>query len=150
MENVRIAHPLTALLTAMITCIGVFWSTSVPAQTADADRAAFRKVITSQIEAFRRDDAAAAYAYAAPSIKGIFGTPDRFIEMVRRTYGPVYRPREFSFGPVTIKSGRPTQQVNIIGPDGGSWIAEYTMQRLDDGSWRIAGVVLIKPKGENA
>jgi hypothetical protein len=39
---------------------------------ADDDVAAAQAVIQSQAEAFARDDAAAAYSYAAPSIRAMF------------------------------------------------------------------------------
>lgn len=149
MANLRTAHSQAAALIAMIACAALFWSTAARAQTTETDKAEFKRIITSQIEAFRRDDAAAAYAHAAPTIKGIFGTPARFIEMVKKGYRPVYRPRDFSFGPVTTENGRPTQHVDIIGPEGAAWIAKYTMQRQADGTWRISGVILLKPKGES-
>lgn len=126
----------------------------VPAHAAsgvtEADPSAFRSVIASQIETFRRDDAAAAFGFAAPSIRSIFRAPDAFIRMVRRGYMPVYRPRSYSFGSVTGETGGPTQRVVIIGPDGTPWLALYSMQRQPGGDWKISGVILVRPGGESA
>ena len=41
----------------------------------------------------RRDDAKRAFSYAAPSIRAMFGTPERFLAMVRAGYPVVYRRR---------------------------------------------------------
>jgi hypothetical protein len=61
-----------------------------PARAAD-DVAAAQGVILSQVEAFGRDDAAAAYSHAAPAIQEIFPQADIFMSMVRNSYAPVYR-----------------------------------------------------------
>ena len=50
-----------------------------------ADDAA-RQVISDQIAAFQQDDFETAFTYASPMIKGIFGTPERFGQMVREGY----------------------------------------------------------------
>ena len=92
-----------------------------PAQAEDvteADKARFQSVISSQIEAFRDDDGALAFSFAAPSIKGKFQSVETFMTMVRRGYRPVYRPRTVKFGAVTDELGVPTQTVHIVGPNG--------------------------------
>ncbi len=65
---------------------------------SDADKMAFRDIITNQLEAFKVDDGPRAYSYAAPMIKQIFPTPDVFMNMVRQGYAPVYRPQSYTFG----------------------------------------------------
>jgi hypothetical protein len=61
---------------------------SSPASAAD-DVAAAQGVIRSQAEAFSRDDAAAAYSYAAPAIREMFPQADIFMSMVQHSYAPV-------------------------------------------------------------
>jgi hypothetical protein len=112
-----------------------------------ADEAAIQDVIVSQMEAFKRDDAEAAYAFAAPSIKSLFPTPEVFIRMVQRGYWPVYRPREVTFVEASFVGTRTIQQVRIVGENGQTVVAAYIMERQEDGSWRIAGCYL-KPTGE--
>lgn len=116
---------------------------------SDADRGAFRAIIAGQIDAFRRDDGTAAFSYASPMIRSIFGTSDAFVDMVKRGYMPVYRPQRVEFGEVTDELGAPTQRVHVIGPDGTHWTALYAMERQPDGSWRISSVVLIRSTGES-
>lgn len=109
-----------------------------------ADQAAIQDVITRQIEAFRRDDGQAAYAIAAPSIQKMFGSPERFMDMVRNAYPAVHRPRSFQFTDLVSGQGETTQDVELIGPDGQPARAHYTLEKDPTGSWRIAGCEMLK------
>ena len=123
---------------------------NAPIDPADAE--AFREVIRGQMAAFARDDGAAAFAFAAPSIQRLFATPERFMAMVRAGFQPVYRPQAVAFeAPIRVPardnsgggSGEAlAQPVRVTGPDGRPVLAMYHMERQSDGSWRIAGVVL--------
>jgi hypothetical protein len=115
--------------------------TSALARAGD-DVAAGQAVIKSQEEAFGRDDAAAAYDFAAPSIKSGFRTPETFMYMVRNGYAPVYRHRSFEFGPAKTADGKIMQEVNIIDDDGVAWDALYFLEPQGDGSIKISGCVL--------
>ena len=115
-----------------------------------ADRAAIRAVISDQMAAFKRDDGAAAFGYAAPTIQDMFGTPERFMAMVRDGYPAVYRPSDVSFAALVRIDGRLTQLVNVVGPDGVARVALYFMERQADGSWRIGGCVLTTGPGTAA
>ena len=117
---------------------------------ARADPTAVRQTILAQMEALRDGDAAAAYAFAAPSIKRLFPTPERFIEMVRRGYRPV----SDAHSPVFLRAelrgeDRYAQEVGFTDGDGRAWTALYTLARQDDGVWRITGCYLRKAKGQN-
>jgi hypothetical protein len=114
-----------------------------PACAGD-DVAAAQSVIRSQAEAFGHDDAAAAYSYAAPAIRGMFPQADIFMSMVRNQYAPVYRHRSFEFGESRVSDGQIAQQVHIIDADGGVWEALYTLELEPDGSLKIIGCVLLK------
>jgi hypothetical protein len=80
-----------------------------PASAGD-DVATAQSIIRSQAEAFGRDDAAAAYSYAAPAIRGMFPQADIFMSMVRNSYAPVYRHRSFEFGEARVSDGQIAQQ----------------------------------------
>jgi hypothetical protein len=118
------------------------------ADVSDGDRDTIRGIISSQIEAFQRDDGAAAYGYASPTIQGLFPSVDGFMAMVRSGYQPVYRPREVTFGQIVETPGGPAQRVFVTGPDGRRWVAIYTLQRQPDGTWRINGCTLVEDTGE--
>ncbi len=128
---------------------GVAWGQAM--QPADdigaADRGVIRRVIGDQMAAFRRDDAAAAFGYAAPNIQDMFGTPERFLAMVRDGYQAVYRPSDVQFGELVRVDGQLTQLVHVVGPDGIPRTALYFMEREADGTWRIAGCTLTAGRG---
>jgi Domain of unknown function (DUF4864) len=111
------------------------------------DVAAAQGVIRSQEGALSRDDAAAAYSYAAPAIQGVFPDAETFMAMVRRSYAPVYRHRSFEFGEARVADGRIAQQVHIVDADGEVWEALYTLEQQPDGSLKITGCVLVKAAG---
>lgn len=115
---------------------------ALPAQAAD-DVAAAQGVIRAQMEAFSRDDATAAYFYAAPEIQGLFPQAD-FLGMVQRSYAPVYRHKSFEFGEARVSGGQIAQRVRIIDAAGEPWEALYTLERQPDGSLKIVGCVLLK------
>jgi Domain of unknown function (DUF4864) len=115
------------------------------------DRTEFQRIITAQISAFQADDGPAAYDFAAPIIKNIFPSPETFMAMVKQGYPQVYRPNSFKFDEASQDSaGRPTQKVTIIGPDGKTYQALYTMEKQPDGAWRIAGCAILEIPGVDA
>lgn len=116
----------------------------------DADRAQGRDVIGRQIEAFRRDDADGAFAFAAPAIREMFGTGEAFLDMVGRGYPPVHRQRSYSFGETRDLGDGFEQAVAIQDEAGVDWDAVYTFERQPDGTWKIAGCRLVKRPGESA
>ena len=132
----RLRASLAAL--ALLCLAGVANAQGVP----DADRAAIRDVISRQLDAFQRDDAPQAFSFAAPSIRSMFGTPERFLEMVRRAYPAVHRPRAVDFSRLTDTDGI-VQEVELVGPDGTAQTALYSMERGPDG-WRITGCTLVR------
>ncbi len=131
---------MRALLLVLVFLAG----TAVAAEPTAADRGAIRQVIESQMSAFRQNDAAAAFRFAAPGIQAMFGTPDNFIRMVESGYPPVYRPREVEFRDIVTRDDLIVQKVLIVGPDGRPVLALYTMEMQPDGTWRIAGCRLVE------
>lgn len=111
---------------------------------AAQDRIAIQAVIERQLAAFLKDDANAAYGFAAAAIRKMFPNPDIFMSMVQRGYPQVYRSKRAQFGAITSMQGQPTQKVLIEGQDGSLVWAYYVMRRMGDGSWRIAGCYLVK------
>ncbi|KAA2237884.1 DUF4864 domain-containing protein [Salinarimonas soli] len=113
----------------------------LPAWAADeADGASVRTVIERQLDAFARDDAAGAYAHAAPVIREAFPTDGVFMSMVRRGYPPVYRARRHSFADLReLPGGGLEQSVRIEDEAGEDWLAVYTMEKQPDGTWQISG-----------
>lgn len=114
-------------------------------RTPDGLGKQFREVIEAQLTAFARDDARDAFSYAAPPTQAIFGSPERFMSMVRESYPAIYRPQAVAFSRrIRTPGGGHAQPVRLIGPDGLGVVAMYRMEEQPDGSWRIAGVQIRK------
>jgi hypothetical protein len=116
---------------AFVLLIACLIGLASPACAAD-DVAAAQAIISSQVEALGRDDAATAYAYAAPEIREMFPQAEIFMSMVRRSYAPVYRHKSFEFGEARTSDGKIAQQVHIIDADGVAWEALYTLEQQPD------------------
>jgi hypothetical protein len=106
--------------------------------------AAAQSVIRAQEQAFGRDDAAAAYSYAAPEIRERFPDAEIFMSMVREAYTPVYRHKSFEFGEARSEGDWIAQGVHIVDANGEMWEALYTLAREPDGSLKITGCTLLK------
>jgi hypothetical protein len=138
------ARRTIGLALGLLLALGPVALADQPADVSAPDRAGIQSVITGQIEAFRHDDADAAFAAAAPNIQSRFGTAERFLGIVRELYQPVYRPRVFSFGELVTEDGELIQKVEVVGPDGVHQTALYSMVKQPDGTWHIAGCMLLK------
>ncbi|MDQ0393134.1 DUF4864 domain-containing protein [Labrys monachus] len=111
---------------------------------SDEDQTQVRTIISRQIAAFEHDDSTAAYSFAAPVLRQAFPTPEDFMASVRSGYSPIYRPKSYSFDGFRTAEGKFIQGVEILGQDGTYWEALYTLVRQDDGTWKIAGCLLVK------
>ena len=124
---------MRALLTAAFLSLAGFTA------SAQDDAGAIHDVISSQIDAFRSDDFATAFTFASPNIRQLFGTPDRFGQMVRDGYPMVRHPRDVRFAELTERDGRTVQRVLVTDDAGALHVLEYDMVPGGDG-WLIDGV----------
>ena len=129
-----------------------FMSLAVFAQSiSETEKTEFQRIITAQISAFRADDGPTAYSFAAPVVRNIFPTPEIFMSMVKQGYPQVYRPQAFNFTEALIDPlGRPAQKMRVVGPDGKTYEALYSMEKQPDGTWRISGCTLLEIPGLDA
>ncbi|MBI1245212.1 MAG: DUF4864 domain-containing protein [Alphaproteobacteria bacterium] len=128
-------------------CAALLWASSAHAQgIAPGDAAAIRQTIERQIDAFRADDGERAFGFADATIRAMFGDPASFMAMVRQGYGMIYRPRRFEFAQAVERPDGIAQAVEFEGLDGTSAVAVYEMRRQPDGTFRIAGVYLLKAR----
>lgn len=109
---------------------------------ARADQAAISSVISDQMRAFLADDLDRAFSHASPNIKGIFGTPERFGNMVARGYPMVWRPADWRYGPLREVAGNLWQRVEVIDSSGATHALDYQMIETPEG-WQINAVHLL-------
>lgn len=100
-------------------------------------------VIRDQISAFQDDDFNAAFDYASPTIKRLFGTPERFGQMVQSGYPMVYRPAEIRMLDQRAMGAARVQRVMIRDAAGRLHFLDYQMIPTDTG-WQINGVQIIR------
>ena len=139
----RVALVTLWLMLGSLAGLGPAGAQALPPGVTAADQAAIQQVIQGQLNAFQRDDAAGAYAYAAPNIRRLFPTADVFMGMVRNAYPPVYRPKQAEFSELALREGELVQEVELVGPDGKPVLALYSMEKSPDGRWLIASCILI-------
>jgi Domain of unknown function (DUF4864) len=120
---------------------------SALAQTqADPDVEAAGRVVMLQLDAFRRDDFDAAFAFASREIHEIFDRT-RFETMVRDDYPEIARSISAVIdGGHRGPGGRLYLLVRVRGANGRGVEAAYEMV-LEQGQWRINGVVA-RPSSE--
>jgi hypothetical protein len=107
-----------------------------------ADPEAMQGIIDDQIAAFRADDFAAAFGYAAPGIQGMFRTPDNFGLMVRQGYPMVWRPSRVEYLEARPEGPGWRQEVLVTDAEGRLHKLAYSMVETETG-WRIAGVRIL-------
>lgn len=122
---------------------------SVMAGAGFAQDSEIQGVISSQIEAFKADDFAQAFEFAAPNIQGMFRTPQNFGRMVTQGYPMVWRPSEVTYLELRQEGGRYLQKVQIVDAEGRLHLLEYGMTETPEG-WKINGVQLLESVGLSA
>src|SRR5882724_5388099 len=121
---------------------------SAPAQP-DPDAEAAGRVGVPPLEAFRRDDFAAAFGFASEEIHQLFDVT-RFEAMVRGGYPEIARSASVFVDHATRgPGGRLYLLVRVRGANGQSIEAVYEMVR-ENGQWRINGVVTQPDTSERA
>lgn len=129
-------HYIAILLTAL-------WAGLASAEETLAPEPGIEATIGGQIDAFLEDDFARAFTFASPNIQGMFGSSERFGQMVRQGYPMVWRPGDVQFLELREVAGNLWQRVLIRDQAGGMHMLDYQMIETDDG-WRINGVQLLQ------
>ena len=140
------SRALVALRLGVIALVAA--SVAVLAAQRDADALsasewkAIKSVIAQQRAALIAGEATKAFGYASPGIRSQFGDADTFIAMVRAAYSPLISARRVEFLEGAVIDGTVVHPLRLIAPDDTVRVALYTMERQDDGRWRIAGCAI--------
>lgn len=116
------------------------------AGAAPAQDAGHRAVIEGQIAAFMADDFTAAFDFASPNIRALFGSAERFGQMVTQGYPMVHRPADLRFLEQSERGGAIYQRVLISDQGGRLHVLEYEMILSPDG-FLINGVRIVPGQG---
>ena len=123
-------------------------ATAAAEPVSAADTRAARAIVEAQLAAFAADDGQRAFSYAAPSIRAMFGSPERFMAMVRGSYPVVYRPSAVVFLHPAWVEGTLVQGVHLTDASGALWLAVYSLERQPDATWRINGCTVQPSAGK--
>ena len=132
-------HFRTLVAAALLTVGG-----NLPSRAADSGAdPEIQTIITTQIDAFGRDDAAQAESFASDGIKSKFPDASSFLGMVKQSYPALVHPRSTHFEPTMTSDSGTVQKVTVVDANGGVWTAVYTLEKVD-GHWVISGCALLK------
>src|SRR5262249_53460138 len=121
---------------------------SAVGQGADP-RAEMTRTVLDQLAAFRRDDWAGAYSYAASTIQARFGL-EAFRQMVSSGYAEIARSVRATVSHVEmIDADHGLVQVRVDGANGQTVDALYELVD-EQGRWRIEGVLTRPVNGASA
>lgn len=134
---------LIALGLGLSLATGAAFAEEVPAALAVKARA----VVQAQLDAFAADDARRAFLLATPGARRHLGSPDNFINMVRKRYAVVYRPASVAFLKPQLIDGVVVLGVQMTDTQGAAWLATYTLERQPDGLFLIEGCELAENEG---
>ena len=129
--------------------VSVLWFGTATAEDALPPDTGIEATITAQIDAFLKDDFAEAFTYASPNIQGMFGSSDRFGQMVRNGYPMVWRPGDVQYLELREIAGALWQKVLIRDQQGGTHVLDYQMIETAEG-WKINGVQILAEPGFSA
>ena len=121
---------------------------SSSAPPPDASAAEWQQVISSQIQAFRDHDAAAAFSFAAASFQQRYTDPKAFFAAILGAgYAPIMNSRSESFGAYQmVADGVVLQDVKLVAQDQTLYDAVYQLTKEANG-WRVSGVQLGQTPG---
>lgn len=135
---------IRAILPALVIAFAVG-----PASAQEARVPAIETTIQNQFDAFLQDDVTTAFSFASPAIKGIFGSPERFGQMVQQGYPMVWRPADVRYLELRNVAGNLWQRVMVTDQSGTVHMLDYQMIQTPEG-WQINGVQLLPQAGVGA
>lgn len=133
-------------LTALVFAVFAFTAFAAPPSDdpslRPAEWKAIQQVIGDQLKALKAGNGMKAMTYSVPGIRQQFGTPERFLRMVREGYSALLDARASTFLEGAVVDGVTIQPLQLVLPDNTVMVALYQMEKQKDGRWRIAGCVI--------
>lgn len=119
------------------------WAAFAQAQEVLQPNPDIEATIQSQFDAFLDRDVGEAWQYASPNIQSLFGSPERFGQMVEMGYPMVWTPGQVGFIDLQTLGGIIVQRVEVIDQAGTAHYLGYQMIETENG-WRINGVQILR------
>ena len=122
----------------------------VPRTFTPRERQEIERAVRKQIRAYVARDADLAFAALAPSTQRFFGEPDRFRRSIAQEMPTMLDTRRFAFLGVEQTGRRIVQQVLITDSTEREWLAEFQLEQIENGDWRVKGCVVQATPGQQA
>jgi len=124
---------------------GPWWTSAVALDAiTTADAIAIHDAVQRQLDALANDDADRAFELATPEKRMLIGTPDRFLQMIKEQYNPIYRYERVIFSSPEVVEGNAIQIVRVTDNDSKVWVAVFWMKEAEDSRWQIDGCQLME------
>lgn len=133
---------LTGLLTAWQPVQAALPAATLPA----ADVEAIHQAVQRQLDALKKGDAAGAFALTTDDTRNRLGTPDKFLQVIKEQYDPVYRHRLAMLSTIHVINGKVYQLVRLTDQESHVWVAIYAVNKDKQGAWKIDGCELFQTK----
>jgi hypothetical protein len=134
---------LSRLFRVRFASIILAFSVLISSASAQETPTPWQDVITSQVQAFRDHDAAAALSFAGAGFQTRFSSPEEFfVTIMGSGYAPIVESRSHSFGAFMMVDDKTVaQRVTFSGADQRLYEAVYVLVEETVG-WRVQGVQL--------
>jgi hypothetical protein len=87
---------------------------------------------------------------SGPATQQLFARPDKFLRSIAQDIPPILDTRRFAFLGLEQQGSRIVQHVLITDGTGDQWLAEFQLEELRGGDWRIKGCVVQATPGQQA
>lgn len=141
--------PRLSVLPAVFALLLALVPLAAAAQSDMPRNADIETTIQRQLDAFLADDVGTAFGFASPGIKGLFGSAQRFGQMVQQGYPMVWRPDNVRYLDLRQERGRLVQRVMITDAQGRLHLLDYQMIPAGEG-WQIDGVQVLRAPAAGA
>ena len=123
-----------------------FMNTIASERSYDNAEKIVKKVISSQLMAFKEKNVEKAYSFAAPNIKRQFFNAKNFGLMVKNGYPVIWSPKNYQFVKFSSNGTRSIQRVLFRSSTDALLTYDYLLEKFSNG-WRIAGVIQVNTEG---
>jgi hypothetical protein len=132
-----------------VTAVSVQPKSLSPNAFGDADKRKIEDAVRAELRAIVAQDAQRAFAKLTPSTQSFFGKPDKFLQAVADELPPILVTKKFSFLGID-RAGTTTSEVLITDILGQEWLAQFEVERQENGDWRVKGCVVQANPGQRA
>ena len=138
---------LKSILVALtVVFFSSFLNTNASERSYDNAEEIVKKVISSQLMAFKEKNVEKAYSFAAPNIKRQFFNAKNFGLMVKNGYPVIWSPKNYQFVKFSSNGTRSIQRVLFRSSTDALVTYDYLLEKFKN-EWRIAGVIQVSTEG---